>query len=209
MREGDAGALGFYADNARIHVGDLGAVADQAYDAWAADRAAGLDSVLLAPTRDLVSRAQRPRPHATDRALRRDRPRRSRGRRSPTATAPRPATSSSPAATTAAWSSRRTDWVKNGDRWTVTQVHRRRLPRRAAPASSARSVELPADYVAEHVQLGYATTVHGAQGMTTDTCPHRPRPATRPASCSTSRSPAAARQPPLPRHRPSTATRTA
>src|SRR4051794_21831940 len=55
MREGDAGALGFYADGARIHVGDLGSVADQAYDAWAADRAAGLDAVLLAPTRDLVS----------------------------------------------------------------------------------------------------------------------------------------------------------
>ena len=55
VREGDAAALGFYADSARIHVGDLGAVADQAYDAWAADRAAGLDSVLLAPTRELVS----------------------------------------------------------------------------------------------------------------------------------------------------------
>ncbi len=49
-------ALGFYADHDRIHVGDLGAATDQAYDAWTADRAAGLDSVLLAPTRDLVTR---------------------------------------------------------------------------------------------------------------------------------------------------------
>jgi len=29
---------------------------------------------------------------------------------------------------------------------------------------------LPADYVAEHVALGYASTVHAAQGLTVDTC---------------------------------------
>ena len=28
---------------------------------------------------------------------------------------------------------------------------------------------LPADYVRQHVELAYATTVHRAQGMTTDT----------------------------------------
>ena len=30
-------------------------------------------------------------------------------------------------------------------------------------------VDLPADYVRQHVELAYATTVHRAQGMTTDT----------------------------------------
>jgi hypothetical protein len=60
------------------------------------------------------------------------------------------------------------DWVKNGDRWTVQQVHSdgslqaRRIGTRV-------SVVLPAGYVAEHVQLGYATTVHTAQGVTVDT----------------------------------------
>ena len=34
---------------------------------------------------------------------------------------------------------------------------------------TGRHLRLPADYVAEHVQLGYATTVHGAQGVTADT----------------------------------------
>ena len=29
-------------------------------------------------------------------------------------------------------------------------------------------VTLPADYVAAHVELGYASTVHTAQGITTD-----------------------------------------
>lgn len=55
VRQGAPTALGFYADNERIHVGDVGSVADQAYTAWAADRAQGLDSILLAPTRDLVT----------------------------------------------------------------------------------------------------------------------------------------------------------
>ena len=55
VRDGDPAALGFYADHGRIHVGDLGSCADQAYTAWAADHANGGDSVLLAPTRELVA----------------------------------------------------------------------------------------------------------------------------------------------------------
>ena len=55
LRDGDPSAIAFYADRGRIHVGDLGACADQAYAAWAADRADGTDSVLIAPTRDLVA----------------------------------------------------------------------------------------------------------------------------------------------------------
>jgi hypothetical protein len=36
-------------------------------------------------------------------------------------------------------------------------------------ASAKRRTTLPADYVHDHVLLGYATTVHGAQGITADT----------------------------------------
>ena len=43
-----------------------------------------------------------------------------------------------------------TDWVKNGDRWTVDRGPRRRRARRAAPRPRP-PVTLPADYVAEHV----------------------------------------------------------
>jgi DNA primase catalytic core len=35
---------------------------------------------------------------------------------------------------------------------------------------TGRRITLPAGYVAEHVQLGYATTVHGAQGVTAEVC---------------------------------------
>ena len=76
VRDGDTSALGFYADNGRIHVGDIGAVTDQAYDAWSADKMEGLDSILLAPTRDLVTRLNaRARTDRTPRA-RVSRPRR-------------------------------------------------------------------------------------------------------------------------------------
>ncbi len=55
--------------------------------------------------------------------------------------------------------------VANRDRWTVTSIDdiggvvvRGRLGQRS----------LPADYVAQHVELDYATTVHGVQGETVD-----------------------------------------
>ena len=33
-----------------------------------------------------------------------------------------------------------------------------------------RTITLPADYVREHVELGYAATVHAAQGITAERC---------------------------------------
>ncbi len=51
----------------------------------------------------------------------------------------------------------RHDWVKNGDAWTVRQIH----PDGSVTARSDRragTVRLPADYVTDHVELGYATT---------------------------------------------------
>ena len=58
--------------------------------------------------------------------------------------------------------------VKNGDRWIVTAVNNdgSMAVRRA---SSHGEVVLPADYVANHVELAYATTAHRAQGRTVDT----------------------------------------
>ncbi len=61
-----------------------------------------------------------------------------------------------------------TDWVKNGDRWTITALsdnggltvrHNR----------SQLTVRLPADYVRTSTGLGYATTIHAAQGVSADT----------------------------------------
>jgi hypothetical protein len=59
-----------------------------------------------------------------------------------------------------------TDWVKNGDRWTVAGIHRGTLTVRHR--DSGLTTVLPAEYVAAHVELGYASTVHTAQGLTAD-----------------------------------------
>jgi hypothetical protein len=40
----------------------------------------------------------------------------------------------------------------------------------AGASGGGEAVRLPAGYVAEHVSLGYCTTIHGAQGQTVDTC---------------------------------------
>jgi hypothetical protein len=64
-------------------------------------------------------------------------------------------------------------WVKNGDRWQVTHRYDdgslavRRLGRGDQPHGKA--LVLPAKYVREELELGYASTVHRAQGASVDT----------------------------------------
>jgi hypothetical protein len=65
-------------------------------------------------------------------------------------------------------------WVRNGDRWRATDVNDdgsvivSRLGS-STTASNTGCVTLPAAYVAEHVDLGYAVSAHRAQGITVDT----------------------------------------
>ncbi len=63
-------------------------------------------------------------------------------------------------------------WVKNGDTWTITALGddgSATLTRPGRSAGEAVTVALPASYVAEHLDLGYASTAHRAQGRTVDT----------------------------------------
>lgn len=166
LRAGDPAALGFYIDHRRVHVGDPATVMDNAYSAWTADRAAGLDSLLLAPTREMVTQLN------------------SRARDDRLATLAKPPEEAArlgdglQASAGDVVLTRRNDrsiasgpadWVKNGDRWTVQAVH----PSGdldVGQVRTGRRVTLPADYVSAHVVLGYAATVHTAQGITADTC---------------------------------------
>jgi hypothetical protein len=61
-----------------------------------------------------------------------------------------------------------TDWVKNGDRWTITHIaqHGDLTVRHNR---SQLKCQLPADYITTSTGLGYATTIHGAQGVSADT----------------------------------------
>ena len=61
-----------------------------------------------------------------------------------------------------------TDWVKNGDRWTITRIGRRG-DLTVRHNRSQLTVRLPIDYVRNSTGLGYATTIHTAQGVSADT----------------------------------------
>jgi conjugative relaxase-like TrwC/TraI family protein len=164
LRDGRPEALGFYLDRQRIHVGDLATLTENLFDAWRADRSRGLDSIMLAPTRDLVAELNRRArvhrlacaPASGPAVILADGNRATAGELIITRTNNRRLRTSA------------THWVKNGDRWTVLAAdrdgglwvkHRR----------SGRSIQLPASYVRASVELGYAITIHSAQGITADT----------------------------------------
>jgi DNA primase catalytic core len=166
LRDGDSAAIAYYLDNNRIHVGDLTTATDDAYTAWSADRAAGRDSIMLAPTRDLVA-------ELNDRA-RRDRLDTDPGPVGRQVTLADQSQASGGDAIITRQNNRKIpigahDWVKNGDRWLVERV-RESGALDVIHHDTGRHITLPAAYVAEHVSLGYASTVHGAQGITADTC---------------------------------------
>ncbi|WP_166664367.1 MobF family relaxase [Actinophytocola oryzae] len=165
FRVGDKQALRFYADNGRL-VGGVRAVAlDRLYADWKADVAAGRTSIMMSDStdvaRELSARAQAERRatgvaelggvdlHDGTHAGVGDRVVTRKNRRQLTVLGGR-------------------DYVKNGDLWEVEKRHTDgRLTVRHVQHRGRRT--LPAWYVAEWVELGYAATVHRSQGMTVDT----------------------------------------
>lgn len=165
LREGRPEAIGFYLDRRRVHVGDMATMSEEVFAAWRADRAAGLDSVMLAPTRELVAEL-----NGRARAARITRTGATEDRQVPLADDHH---ASAGDVIITRKNDRRlrvtaTDFVKNGDRWEVTEAH-------ADGSLSARHlnhrhhVRLPASYVQSHTELGWATTIHSAQGVSVDT----------------------------------------
>ncbi|MEE1736452.1 MobF family relaxase [Streptomyces sp. BE147] len=167
LRDGDpTDAFTFHRRAQRIRSGDPATTLDAVHAAWSADIAAGLSSVMTAPdtatVRELNARAQTAaaarglldvtthrelrdgtRAHAGDTVVTRRN-----NRALPVLNGK--------------------DFTKNGDTWRVLTVHpdgRLTVKNLAHHAT----ITLPADYAAAHVELGYAATVHRAQGMTCDT----------------------------------------
>ena len=162
LRAGHPEALGFYLDNHRVHVGDLGTCADQVFGSWLVARQTGADALMVAPTRTLVAELNsRAQAHLRD------------GVQPTRAVA---LADGSDAAVGDVIITRQndrrlrttgTDWVRNGDRWTITSIATNGAVR-AMHQTNRHHVILPAAYVAESVELGYACTIHGAQGVTAD-----------------------------------------
>lgn len=168
LRHGNQATLSTYQEHGRLHDGKLDVMLDAVYDAWQTDRAKGLSTVMIAQNGEAVAELnQRARAdliqaghvEAEGAALhdgttagvgdlvvtRRNERRLAAGR----------------------------SWVKNGDCWQITHCYNdgslavRRLGKRDIPHGKA--LVLPAAYVSEDVELGYASTVHRAQGATVDT----------------------------------------
>jgi conjugative relaxase-like TrwC/TraI family protein len=165
LRAGDPAVIDTYTAHGRIHDGGLASVLEHAYAAWRADQVAGLRTVLIAADAATVIELNT-RAHADLVAA---------GRVASKGLA------LADGATIAVGDhivTRRNDrtittghgWVKNGDQWTVLGGRRDgSLTARRVGGGSGNTVDLPADYVREHVELGYATTAHRAQGQTVDT----------------------------------------
>ncbi|HEY3530015.1 MAG TPA: MobF family relaxase [Nocardioides sp.] len=162
LRDGDRTALGYYLDHDRVHSGDELTNLTEVLVAWQEETTAGRECLMLAPTRDLVARLN----HAA-RKTRLDHT---------VVSAEVTLADGNQASVGDTILTRRndrrlgvsgTDWVKNGDRWTVTALTANG-GLRARHLRSGLHVALPPEYVANHVALGYATTVHAAQGSTAD-----------------------------------------
>lgn len=165
LRDGDVEVFNDYQDHDRVHTGDRVAMLHALFDGWRTDTDAGLDSVMIAlddtAVADLNALAQA---HRQDTGH----------------TQPGPIRSADGLSVEVGDRivTRRNDrrlpitgergWVKNGDLWTITAIHNdgsldaTSLDRRGR-------VLLPANYVAAHVEPGYAATVHRVQGRTVDT----------------------------------------
>ena len=158
LREGKPEALDFYLRHGRIHVGDLAKTTEDAFTAWVSDQASGLDAIMLAPTRELVAELNR----------------RARNRRLDSHPVGREVhladgNQASVGDVIITRSNDRrlrltaTDWVKNGDRWTITRIGRRG-DLTVRHNRSQLTVRLPIDYVRTSTGLGYATTIHSCAG---------------------------------------------
>jgi conjugative relaxase-like TrwC/TraI family protein len=166
LRHGDPDVIDLYQQHGRIIEGEHDQILNAAYRAWQTDTAAGSTSILIAETSETVTALnQRAR---ADRVLA--------GQVSPSGIGLHDSTIAGQGDTII---TRRNDrhlatgrgWVKNGDRWTVLHAHNDgslTIQRHGAHGHQA-TTTLPASYVAEHVELGYAITAHRAQGTTVDT----------------------------------------
>ncbi|WP_405176980.1 relaxase domain-containing protein [Nocardia sp. NBC_01377] len=176
IRVGDPLALAWYLDHGRIHAGHLGSVYEDAYRAWAADTAQGAHAVMLAPTHDIVKALNvRARAHRLAQIS------------APTDAPFEAHVFLADQLVASAGDTVRTrrndprlrvnehDWVRNGHTWTIHEIHPDQSvtvvrQTHGTDPTAAAVVRLSAEYVRDHLHLGYAATIDSAQGITADTC---------------------------------------
>ncbi|QRZ61796.1 MobF family relaxase [Rothia sp. ZJ932] len=156
----------WYLDNGRVTTGAKDIMVDNVFAAWAKDKDQGKNSVMLAGTNELVTELnERAQARAVDMGwvsgdnfvLAHTGSRIHQGDLVVTRLNNRKITMN-----------RGKDFVKNGDLWTVSQVHEDGSLQLKNAAGHG-TVTVPDAYVREYVELGYASTINRAQGATVDT----------------------------------------
>ena len=161
-------AVGWYRTQHRLHTGDQVAMAADAHDAYLADGAAGKDALLVCDSWEMADALNR-RLHDTLTVG------------GPTAKAARDhdigvgdliisrRNNARIPVDAAPGSDREADQVRNGNRWRVAGIDDKTNRIAAERLTDKARVVFESDYLREHVHLGYAITVHSAQGVTADT----------------------------------------
>jgi hypothetical protein len=165
VRAGERGAADFYEDNQRLHGGSREGVLEQIYAAWRGDIEAGRSSLMLASdsetVRQLSTRAR------LDRVAAGEVEREGVGLHDGSTAARGDVVVTRRNDRRLATAGGR-DFVKNGDLWLVEEVETDGALQLRHKHRGGAMVRVPADYADRHVELGYALTVHRAQGVTVD-----------------------------------------
>ena len=163
LRAGSADAIDAYQAHERIAEGDRDQMLDALYLAWKADTESGQTSLMIASDLGTVSElnARARANRVTAGAVTED-----------GLTVAGGGTAGVGDLVVTRQNDRRLStgqrWVRNGDRWIVTATEQDGSMT-VQRAIGGGMVVLPAAYVAEHVELAYASSAHRAQGRTVDT----------------------------------------
>lgn len=164
---GDDQPFAWYRENGRVVAGESDVMVEQVFTAWRDDATAGKQSIMIASTNETVGKLndlaqahamERGHVHPEHGSVRLHNEARAHvGDVIVTRQNARRLTVNSGQ-----------DFVKNGDLWRVSQVHDNGAMT-VQHLEHGGKVTLPAAYAAQSVELGYAATIHRAQGATVDT----------------------------------------
>jgi conjugative relaxase-like TrwC/TraI family protein len=167
-------AIGWYRNHDRLHTGDAITMAADATTAYITARAAGKDVAILCDTWEIAD-AINQRLH--DRFTNSDAPSVEVARDQQVRAGDLVLTRHNDASLTVEPGSHwrrgnRIDQVRNGNRWRVVSVNAKNKRIAAERLTDRARAIFDGDYLREHITLGYAGTVHSAQGMTVGNSNH-------------------------------------